>query len=690
MQSKYVKPNDLRMKNRFILFNFLLVFFLILSNANAQEKNFSYLDVFELQLAGNPEISPDGSTVVYLRHQFDIMKDRRYTNLWQISFDGNNHQALTSGINSIGNLSWAPDGSRLAYTSSEEGSSKIFIRWMGSGNTASVTNLEKSPSNLQWSPDGSMIAFTMRVDAEKPKIATIPSPPKGAEWAASPRVIDHVFYRSDGAGFIDPGHTHIFIVSAEGGAPRQVTSGNFNHSSYNWAPDSQSIILSANRNENAELDPNNTHIYELDIETGDLAKLTDGRGPHSSPKVSPDGRTIAFTGYDDKFVGYQRTGLFLMNRDGSDKREISTDFDFDIGSVNWSADNRSLFFQYTEQGTAKVGNIRPNGEVTEVASGLSSTTIGRPYSGGSYTIAGNGRFVFTSGDASRPSELATGHFPTRRAITQITSLNENFFKTTKIGNTEEIWYNSSFDGRDIHGWIITPPDFDPDKKYPLILEIHGGPYASYGPQFTPELQLMASQGFVVLYTNPRGSTSYGTGFAAYINHNYPSEDHNDLMDGVDAVVDQGYIDENRLYITGGSGGGVLSAWAVGKTDRFAAAVVAKPVINWYSFVLTADSYPFFSKYWFEEMPWENPDPYLEHSPISLAGNVTTPTMLLTGEADYRTPMSESEQFYQALKLQGVEASLVRIPDTSHGIVSRPSNLIRKVAYIVGWFDKYQN
>ena len=241
---------------------------------------------------------------------------------------------------------------------------------------------------------------------------------------------------------------------------------------------------------------------------------------------------------------------------------------------------------------------------------------------------------------------------------------------------------------DIHGWIITPPDFDPDKKYPLILEIHGGPYANYGSRFSPELQLMASEGYVVLYTNPRGSTSYGTEFAAYINHNYPSEDHDDLMSGVDYMLEQGYIDEDRLYITGGSGGGVLTSWAIGKTDRFAAAVVAKPVINWYSFALTADAYPFFSKYWFTEMPWDDPEQYHKFSPISLVGNVSTPAMLLTGEADYRTPMSESEQYYQALKLRGVDAALVRIPGASHSIAARPSNLIRKVGYIVGWFNKY--
>ncbi|MGF1670437.1 MAG: S9 family peptidase [Balneolaceae bacterium] len=623
---------------------YLIPLFLLLFSMmpiQAQQNHFSYMDIFDLQIAGSPEISPDGTTIVYLRHQFDVMKDRRYTNLWQISFNGEDHQPITSGLNSIGNLAWSPDSKRLAYTSSEEGSNQIFVRWMDTGAEASVTNVTKSPSSLSWSPNGIWIAFTMRVPAEKPVIAKIPSPPDGAEWAAPAKVIDRVRYRADGTGFLDPGHTHIFLVSAEGGAARQLTSGEYDHTSYSWAPDSKSIVLSANRSDNPDLDPINSHLFELDIESGELSKLTDGRGPHNNPRVSPDGRIIAYTGFEDQFVGYQRTGLFLINRDGSNKREISSDFDYDIGSVHWADDNRSLFFQYTDKGIEKVGNIRLNADVVDVVAGLSSTTIGRPYTGGSYSIAKNGRFVFTSGTALQPADLSAGHFPTRRAITQITNLNENFFKKIKTGNVEEIWYTSSFDGWDIHGWIITPPDFDSNKKYPLILEIHGGPYASYGPQFTPELQLMASQGYVVLYTNPRGSTSYGTEFAAYINHNYPSEDHDDLMSGIDYMLEQGYIDENRLYITGGSGGGVLSSWAIGKTDRFAAAVVSKPVINWYSFALTSDAYPFFTKYWFKEMPWENPEQYLKFSPISLVGNVTTPTMLLTGEEDYRTPMSES-------------------------------------------------
>jgi dipeptidyl aminopeptidase/acylaminoacyl peptidase len=675
---------------KYFLVPFLLLFISSLnSQAQVDEAYFDYMDVFDLQMVGNPEISPDGNSIIYQRHQFDVMTDRRFTNLWSISFNGDEHRPITSGKSSYGNVTWSPSGNRIAYTSNEEGANQIFVRWMDTGISTSITNLTESPSNLSWSPDGSLILFSKFVPGSSSVVkAELPSPPSGAKWEEPAKVIDKAVYRRDGGGYVEDGYSHIFVISAEGGAPRKLTHGNFDHSSPSWTPDGN-IIFTADRSGNADLDPNNEQIYEMNIETGALMKITDKRGPHNSPKVSPNGELIAYTGYVDQFVGYQLTDLYLMNRDGSNLRKISQQVANDISSITWAEDSESIYFRYTEEGVEKIGNIKLNGDYTEIAQHLMSTTIGRPYSGGSYSVVKNGRFAFTTGTATQPAELGVGHFPTRMQNRTLTNLNEQFLKSKKLGKVEEFWVNSSVDDFKIQGWIITPPDFDANDEYPMILEIHGGPHTAYGPQFSPELQLMASRGYVVVYTNPRGSTSYGEEFAAYINHNYPSEDHNDLMDAVDFVLEKGYIDEDNLFITGGSGGGVLSAWAIGKTDRFAAAVVAKPVINWYSFVLTADGSPFFSKYWFTEMPWDDPVQYLERSPISLVGNVTTPTMLLTGEQDYRTPMSESEQYYAALKLQNIDAALVRIQGSGHGIAVKPSNLFRKVGYIIGWFDKYR-
>lgn len=677
-------------KRFFILSLFFVGLFTFTVTAQVDDSNFDYMDLFDLQMVGNPEISPDGNTIIYEKHQFNVMTDGRFSNLWSISYSGDNNHPLTSGTDYYGSVTWSPNGKKIAYTSSNEGKSQIFVRWMDSGATASITHLVESPGNLNWSPNGKYILFTKFMPASpSPQFAKLPTPPKGATWEKPAVVIDKAVYRRDGGGYVRDGFSHIFIVPADGGAPRQLTSGDFNFGNPTWAPDGKTILYTADISGNAELDPSNERIYEMNIETGATKQITSERGPYYGPKISPDGKLIAYTGYKDKFVGYQKTNLYLMNRDGSNVRDISQKLKQDASSIIWSADSKSIYFRYDEEGNSKVGNIRLNGDYVQIAENLGTPSSGRPYGGGSYSVANNGRFAYSEISTTRPTNLAVGHYPTRMANRAITNLNEEFFSTTKVGNVEEFWVNSSVDDFKVQGWIITPPDFNPTKKYPLILEIHGGPYTNYGSRFSPELQFMASRGYVVVYTNPRGSTSYTEEFASYINHNYPSEDYNDLMDAVDFVIKKGYINEDNLFITGGSGGGVLTAWSIGKTNRFKAAVVAKPVINWYSFVLTADGSPFFTKYWFSKKPWEDPKQYLDFSPISLIGSVNTPTLLLTGEQDYRTPMAETEQYYAALKMHGVETAMVRIQGSGHGIAAKPSNLFRKVAYIVGWFDKYK-
>lgn len=654
----------------------------------SQHSTFSELDVFDLQFVADPVISPDGQMIVYVRHQFDIMSDRRYTNLWKIDSDGNNHRPLTSGKNNYRSPVWSPDGKQIAYVSNEEGSSQIFVRWMVSDESVSITNLTNTPSNLSWSPDGEMLLFSINVPKKSTPMYSLPTPPEGANWAKGPEVIEQVRYRSDGnSGFIKEGYRQLMLIAADGGAPVQLSEGNFNHHNPQWAPDGKSVIFTSDRSGRADLDLNNAQIFEIDIESRRLTQLTDKRGPHQQPTISPDGNLIAFTGYEDQYVGFQISKLYLMSRDGSDIRKLNPDFDLNVSSIKWASDSKSLFFKYDEKGVSKVGMWNLDRGMKNVATDLASPNIGRPYGGGSYSVSNNGVIAYPKGSVIRPTELAVGG-PGLDKESTITDLNGLFVQTKKMGEVNEFWVSSSVDDWEIQGWIITPPDFDPGKKYPMILEIHGGPYANYGPRFSPELQLMASRGYVVVYTNPRGSSSYGEEFASYINFNYPSEDFNDLMDAVDHVLERGYVDSTKLYITGGSGGGVLTAWAIGKTNRFAAAVVAKPVINWYSFALYADMYPYFTRYWFSAMPWEDPDQYLQRSPISLMGNVETPTMLLTGEDDFRTPMAESEQYYNALKLLEVDAAMVRIPEASHGIVNRPSNLFRKVGYILAWFERY--
>ncbi len=673
-------------------FSFLNFFLFVCFGVFAQvpEGHFDYMDLFDLQMVSSPEISPDGSTIVYERHQYDVMTDSKIVNLWQISTDGTRHFPITSGTQNYGNVTWSPDGRAFAFTSNEDGSNQIYVYWLESKTKAALTNFTESPSNLSWSADGTQLLFSKFVpESSKAITPDIPSPPRGAKWEKGADVIDKVVYRRDGGGYVQDGYSHIFLIAADGGTARQLTSGPYQYSSPSWAPDGQHILYTVNKNDDAELDPNNEQIFQHNLNTGKAKQLTTARGPYNSPKISPDGKYIAYTGFKDKFLGYQLTELYLLNREGGEPQVISSNFKQDISSIRWAKDSKSIYFRYDEEGNSKVGQLDLKGNATTIAENLGGPSIGRPYGGGAYSVSNKGDVAFSHVTTATPSELAVIENKRNAKPKLLTQLNANLLTSKKTGKVEEIWVDSSVDDFKVQGWIITPPDFDPTKKYPMILEIHGGPYTNYGARFSPELQFMASRGYVVVYTNPRGSTSYGEEFASYINHNYPSEDYNDLMDATNYVVDQGYVDENNLFITGGSGGGVLTSWSIGMTDRFSAAVVAKPVINWYSFVLTADSISFFSKYWFKKKPWEAPEDYLKFSPISLVGNVKTPTMLLTGQQDYRTPMSETEQYYSALKLQGIDAVMVRIAGSGHGIATKPSNLFRKVGYITNWFDNYK-
>jgi acylaminoacyl-peptidase len=647
------------------------------------------LDVFQLEYADDVQVSPDGSRIVYVRASHDIMTDRVRRNLWMINADGTNHRPLRSEVRSFSSPRWSPDGTRIAYVSAAEGSPQLYVRWMDSGQTALLTNLVEPPESIAWSPDGSFIAFTQLVRSDKAPLAAPPPKPEGANWAPPVKVIDSMVYRVDGAGYLESGFQHIFIVSAEGGTPRQLTDGDFNDDGpLSFTPDGRQLVFSANRGPDWERDPQNSEVFSVDIATQKLTPLTSRQGPDNSPVVSPDGRKIAYLGYDDRYQGYQVTHLHVMDVGGGNPRVVTAGFDRDVDDPKWAADSRGVYFTYDDRGVRKLGFTSLDGKVRTIAEGLGGTDLGRPYTSGSFSVARNGRTAFVHNTPERPADVATASGKGGARV--LTALNDDLLGVKTLGAVREIGWKSSKDQREIQGWVITPPDFDPAKKYPLVLEIHGGPFAAYGPNYATELQLYAAAGYIVLYANPRGSTSYGEEFGNLIHHAYPGDDYEDLMSGVDAVIAEGHVDANNLFVTGGSGGGVLTAWIVGKTDRFRAAVVAKPVINWSSFVLTSDFNNFFYKYWFGAAPWEQPQEYWRRSPLSLVGNVKTPTMLITGEADYRTPIEESEQYYQALKLRKVDTVMVRIPEASHGgMVARPSNLIAKVDNILAWFGKYR-
>lgn len=653
----------------------------------AADEVFSYEDIFNLEYASDPRITPSGDAVVYVRRSTDIMTDRLRANIWQVGLDGSDHRPVLSGKANYRSPRFSPDGSRMAYISSVEGKSQIYVRWLDSGETGRITDLQFGPSSIAWSPDGKMIAFTMFVPSTVKPLFSMPKKPKGAKWASPAKVVDRVTYRADGAGYLPRGFTHVFVVPSDGGAPRQLTSGDFNHSgALAWASDGSGIYFSADRTEDAPYGFRESEIHRVDVETGDITTLTSRKGPDFAPQISPDGSQIAYLGFDEDGMSSANSSLYVMNLDGSNVRNLTATVDRGIGDIQWAPDGQGLYYTYDNQGKTLVAYVNLTGSGRVITDSVGGTTLGRPYTSGGYRAVGDGRVVFTLSRTDRPADLAVVDRIGR--LTRLTDLNSDVLGHKKMASVEEITFPSSVDGRQIQVWVVKPADFDPSKKYPLILEIHGGPHTAYGPHFSSEVQRYASEGYVVVYGNPRGSTSYGKDFANLIHHSYPSQDYDDLMDSVDQVVREGYIDQDRLYVTGGSGGGVLTAWIVGKTNRFRAAVVAKPVINWTSFVLTADFSPFFVNYWFDGKPWENQANYWARSPLSLVGNVTTPTMLLTGEKDYRTPMSETEQYYQALKLQKVDSAMVRIPGAGHGIYAKPSNLVQKIGNILAWFERY--
>lgn len=657
--------------------------------ADAATPTFQGRDLFGLQYATDPQIRPDGGAVAYARHSFDIMTDRGRSSIWLIDAESGAQVPLVAANGSHSSPRWSPKGDRLAYVSSaEDGRPQLFVRWMQTGQTARLAELLDAPDSLAWSPDGKWIAFTMFTPDSKPPLGEAPPKPENAQWAPPLEVITDIVYRTDEGGYLKPGYTHVYVVAADGGTPRQLTFGAFNEAGpLSWAPDSSYIVATSNRSENWRREPVNTELYRISVTDGAITQLTKRDGPDTSGRVSPDGKTIAYLSFQDKFMGYQNLELNVMNADGSNSRSLTAALDRSIDTVEWAADGRSLYVQYDDHANTKVARVTLNGRVEPVAQGLSGASLDRPYTGGAFSVASNGTVAFTSGSGARPSDVSIVRAGRSKQLTQ---LNESWLASKTLGQVQPLKVSSSFDQRPIDAWLVLPPNLDRNKKHPLILEIHGGPFAAYGPLFSTDYQLYAAAGYVVLYTNPRGSTSYGDEFANLIHHKYPGNDYDDLMSCVDAAIAQGFVDPDNLFVTGGSGGGVLTAWIVGKTTRFKAAATQKPVINWTSTVLTTDVTTFMPKYWFDKLPWEDPNAYWVRSPLSLVGSVKTPTLVVVGDQDFRTPLSDSEQYYEALQLQGVPTGLVKVPGASHGgLTARPSQSAAKASAILAWFERYR-
>jgi dipeptidyl aminopeptidase/acylaminoacyl peptidase len=650
-------------------------------------KRFTAERVFDMEYAYDPQVSPDGKTIVYLRQSMDKMTDQDAGKLWILDIKSGTNRPLIADKNAS-SARWSPDGKSLVLTSYHAGKPELRRVLIDSGMSFSLAQLHKGVSGVVWSPNGKQLAFSMFVETDKPSFATPLTPPKDAKWNKPFNVIDDLTFRFDGAGYLQDGASQIFTLPVNGGTPRQVTFEDAGLSKPQWL-DNNTLLLTGNLAEDRDLDPIESEIYQLNLSNLSIKALTSRDGPDYSPVVSPDGKTIAFRGYDDKTLSYQQDDLYLIDADGSNVRSLAEKFAGSIGQTVWAPDGKSLLVLSEDYGVLSLFNITLKGKVSRVVTNIGGTSIGRPYASGSFSVS-NGKkpvIAFTAGFSDRPAEvgLVSLNGKTRQVLT---ALNEDVLPYLDIAPIEEIKVKSTHDGLEIEAWVAFPPDFKADGTYPMILEIHGGPYAMYGPFFASEIQRYAAEGYVTVWVNPRGSTGYGEEFALGIDLAYPGYDYDDLMTVVDEVVAKKYVDPARLFVTGGSGGGILTAWITTKTQRFAAAASIKPVINWMTMALAADIGQYVRRHWIRADPWADPEAFLKHSPIRYVDKVKTPTLLMVGEEDYRTPAWEAEQFYTALKMLKVDTALIRVPGAPHYIASRPSRLIGKTDNIMGWFAKY--
>ena len=651
------------------------------NEGKAQDERLALETWLDWERVSDPQISPDGSEVVYTKSWVNKLEDRWDSSIWIVNSDGSKTRDLIKGSSPR----WSPDGTRLAFIApDDQEQAQIFVRWMDAeGAISQLTRLQESPANLHWSPDGSHLSFTLRVDAENPTSRhwgiSLPKP-EGAQWTPDPRIVEQLAYRADRVGFLDEGFQHIFVVPAEGGTPRQLTNGDFNYGAPIWEPSGHALLFSGLLIEDADYRWQESEIYRLDAESGDINQVTSRKGPDTRPVPSPDGSMIAYVGHDTTTFDYIESALYVMNADGSSPRILTEGLDRTPSALHWAPDGRGIYFNVSADGYANIFYSSVGGDVRAATEGSQMFGIN--------DASSEGVAVGMWGDAHEPGDIYAFPLNDPNRRTRLTHVNTDVLAGIKLGEVEQIWSESSYDGLSIHGWIIKPPDFDPSRKYPMMLVIHGGPHGMYNGGFNYSWQEHAANGYVVLYTNPRGSSGYGTEFGNAIQYDYPNHDFDDLMSSVDEAISRGYVDDQNMFVYGCSGGGVLTAWVVGHTDRFRAASSNCPVVNWFSFPGEVDGNYLRWYADFQKFPWEDPTEHIRRSPISYVGNVTTPTMLMTGVMDLRTPISQSEQFYQALKAQRKPTAMVRFEGEWHGTSSKPSNFLRTQLYLRKWFERW--
>ena len=687
---------------------FALVLALVSASPRAQTRRvITETDLFKFTWIADPQISPDGATVAFVRVTVNEKDNRYETALYAVPASGADApRRLTSGTRDT-TPRWSPDGRRLAFVRpSDKDKPQIHVLHMDGGEARPITDLASGATGPAWSPDGKTIAFNSSIgpdDGRKPDEAK----PSG-EHKSDVQVVTRAVYRANGnPTYVDNDHhAHIFTIDASESIdrrpqPKQLTDGEFDERGIEWAPDGSMIYFVSTRVPEPYYEEKGAELYAVPAAGGTMSRIAAIDGSIGNLSVSPDGRRIAFVGTlnGQPIRSYSQPDLWVVDaKPNSTPHNLTEKYDYDVAGgiggdqsaprgnnrkpIVWSRDNSSLLVVTAEKGSANLRKFSIATGASEAVTSGSQDVVAYSATPDASKIAATLSTQTSIGDIAM-IDVAR---PTPRAITHV---NDDLFKDIRQSEPEEIWYKS-FDGRNVQGWILKPPDFDATRKYPLILEIHGGPHGAYGNTYTHEFQWMAAKGYVVLFTNPRGSTSYGQDFGNIIQFRYPGDDYKDLMAGVDEVLKKGYVDATRLGVTGGSGGGLLTNWTITQTQRFKAAVAQRDIADWYGFWFTAD-FTLFQPTWFRKAPWEDPQDFAARSPITHVANVTTPLMLINGDWDYRTPPADGgEMMFRALKYRKIPTVMVRFPRETHELSrsGEPWHRVERLQHIVGWMDQW--
>lgn len=677
----------------------------------AEKRPIAETDLFRFVWIADPQISPDGRQIAFVRVTVSDKKDGYDTELWIVPADGSAPaRPFTGGLRDA-SPRWSPDGRWIAFVRAagtlDEKKPQLHLIAAQGGEAFQVTDLPRGVSAPAWSPDGKTIAFVS--DANDKDLAKKRGDKSvGEEERESDvRVITRATYRFNGAGYNDPARpTHIWAVEAPppGAAlpePRQLTRGELSEDAPSWSRDGALVYFSSNRFREPYYEKPNDDVWAVPAEGGEIRPVVDIDGPVNDWAVSPDGSRIAIAGFlnPEKRRSHDENDLLVIDaRPGAAARNLTERFDGEVGEwlsadqhppkggranpIVWSADGRSLIVEAAERGRAQLKRF-------DVATGAVETLVGGDLEVSSHTATPDAsRMALVISTPTVLNDLYVLDTATKQKKL-LYEPNRELFSQLSLTAPEEIVYKS-FDGRPIQAWVQKPPDFDPQKKYPLILNIHGGPHSAYGYVFFHEFQWMAARGYVVLYPNPRGSSSYGEEFGNVIQYDFPGDDAKDLLAGVDEMLKRPYIDPQKLGVTGGSGGGILTNWIITQDHRFKAAAAQRSIADWASFWYTAD-FSQFDPSWFRGAPWEDPEDYARRSPITHVDQVTTPLMLIEGEADLRTPPTAGgEQMFRALKYLKRPVVMVRFPRESHELSrsGEPWHRIERLRHLVAWFDKY--